>query len=109
VYTDDLRAIQFILSQADAFHKSSFVRQLVTSMLGKSLFVADGAYHRAQRRVMNPGFGPVQVRELSGIFLDKANQVRIAHRKCTSSIMLNQSSCATNGWPSLTAMQNHYA
>jgi hypothetical protein len=38
--------------------------------------VAESAPHGAQRRVLNPAFGPAQVRELSLIFLDKSNEVR---------------------------------
>jgi cytochrome P450 len=76
VYTSDLRAIQHVLIHSEEFVKSEFVRTLITRVLGESVLVAEGASHRAQRRVMNPAFGPVQVRELSGVFLDKANEVR---------------------------------
>jgi cytochrome P450 len=42
------------------------------------VLVAEGAAHRAQRRVLNPAFGPAQLRALTGVFLDKANEVRPA-------------------------------
>jgi cytochrome P450 len=45
-------------------------------MMGEGVLIAEGDKHRAQRRLMNPAFGPGQVRELTGIFLDKANEVR---------------------------------
>jgi cytochrome P450 len=75
-----LRAIQHVLAHSEEFAKSDFVRTLLRRILGESLLVAEGAPHRAQRRVMNPAFGPVQVRELSSVFLDKANEVRPAQR-----------------------------
>jgi cytochrome P450 len=65
-----------VLAHSDTFTKSRFARRLLHRVLGGGLLVAEGAPHRAQRRVLNPAFGPVQVRELSGIFLDKANEVR---------------------------------
>jgi cytochrome P450 len=50
---------------------------MIRRAVGDGVLVVQGAQHRAQRRVMNPAFGPAQVRELSGIFLDKANEVRV--------------------------------
>jgi cytochrome P450 len=56
------------------------VRRFLGRALGWGVLVAEGAPHRAQRRVLNPAFGPAQVRELSGIFLDKSNEVRVPFR-----------------------------
>jgi cytochrome P450 len=44
-------------------------------ILGYGILVSEGAIHRNQRRVLNPAFGPAQIRDLTGIFLDKANEV----------------------------------
>jgi cytochrome P450 len=41
------------------------------------VLIAVGTPHRAQRRVLNPAFGPAHVRDLSGIFLDQSNEVRM--------------------------------
>jgi cytochrome P450 len=43
--------------------------------MGEGILVAEGDLHRAQRRLMNPAFHPGATRELTGIFLDKANEV----------------------------------
>ncbi|TFY63791.1 hypothetical protein EVJ58_g3047 [Rhodofomes roseus] len=39
------------------------------------LLLAEGERHRQQRRLMNPAFGPAHVRELTGIFVQKANEL----------------------------------
>jgi len=39
------------------------------------LFV-EGAQHRQQRHIMNPAFGPAQIREITDIFLEKAIRLR---------------------------------
>jgi cytochrome P450 len=39
------------------------------------VLVTEGHHHRTQRKMMNPAFGPGQIRELTGIFIDKANEV----------------------------------
>jgi cytochrome P450 len=80
VVTTDLRALQHVLAHSDTFEKSLFVRRFLGRALGWGVLVAEGAPHRAQRRVLNPAFGPAQVRELSGIFLDKSNEVRMPFR-----------------------------
>jgi cytochrome P450 len=80
VVTTDLRATQHVLVHSDTLEKSLFVRRFLGRALGWGVLVAEGALHRAQRRVLNPAFGPAQVRELSGIFLDKSNEVRMPFR-----------------------------
>jgi cytochrome P450 len=66
-----------VLSHAEIFRRTSVASRLGRHLFGDGVLVVEGAQHRAQRRVMNPAFGPVQVRELSGIFLDKANEVGV--------------------------------
>jgi hypothetical protein len=57
------------------------VRRFLGRALGWGVLAAEGAPHRAQRRVLNPAFGPAQVRELSGIFLDRSNEVRMPFQR----------------------------
>jgi cytochrome P450 len=71
----DLRALRFVFTGADAFHKPPAVRELLAHMLGRGVLVAEGAAHRAQRRALVPAFAPAQLRRLTGVFLDKANEV----------------------------------
>jgi cytochrome P450 len=52
-------------------------RNALRRVAGEVLFVAEADVHRAQRRLMNTVFGRTQVRRLSGIFLDKINEVRL--------------------------------
>jgi cytochrome P450 len=73
--TSDLRAVQHILSHPEQFQRTAFAQRYLNGSLGYGLLAAAGAAHRAQRRVINPAFGPTQIRELTGIFLDKANKV----------------------------------
>jgi cytochrome P450 len=72
----DLRAIQHILQDSDAYHKPSTTRAALTHLVGRGVLVTEGDQHRMQRKALNPAFGPGQLRDLTGIFLDKANEVR---------------------------------
>ncbi|CCM04145.1 uncharacterized protein FIBRA_06307 [Fibroporia radiculosa] len=38
--------------------------------------MAKGEQHRQQRRILNPAFGPAQIRELTSIYVEKAHQLR---------------------------------
>ncbi|OCH85826.1 cytochrome P450 [Obba rivulosa] len=70
--TTDSRALHHILTQPDIFGKSG----RVSPLLGKGLLAAEGEQHRNQRHVMNPAFGPAQIRELTSLFLEKSLQLR---------------------------------
>ncbi|EMD37142.1 hypothetical protein CERSUDRAFT_115058 [Gelatoporia subvermispora B] len=72
VVITDSRALHHILTQPDIFGKSG----RVSPLLGKGLLAAQGEQHRNQRHVMNPAFGPAQIRELTGVFLEKSLQLR---------------------------------
>jgi cytochrome P450 len=54
-------------------------------MFGNSVLIAEGEQHRMQRKLLNPAFGPGQVRDLTGVFLDKANEVGISLAHVTHS------------------------
>jgi cytochrome P450 len=74
--TSDLSALNAILSRTDTFQKPPQAQRFLGAILGPGVLVAEGSAHRAQRRILNPAFGPAQLRALTGIFLDKANEVR---------------------------------
>jgi cytochrome P450 len=74
VLTTDLKAINHVLTRADVFEKPILAQRALAGVFGNGLLVSEGDAHRAQRRVMNPAFGPGHVRDLTGIFLDKANE-----------------------------------
>jgi cytochrome P450 len=72
----DLRALSHVLNHTEVYQKPGALIGLIKRMLGSSILVAEDEIHRAQRKVLNPAFGPAQLRDQTGIFLDKANEVR---------------------------------
>ncbi|KAF8319095.1 cytochrome P450 [Clavulina sp. PMI_390] len=83
----DKRALQHILVQEPyKFPKSSFDRRFLAGILGEGLIVVEGADHARQRKVMNPAFGPANIKAMYPILLEKASQFRDATLK-----MINES------------------
>lgn len=64
-----------MLHHADIYEKPPTVRKALSHVLGWGVLVTEGEQHRLQRKALNPAFGTGQVRELTGIFIDKANEV----------------------------------
>ncbi|EAU81974.2 cytochrome P450 [Coprinopsis cinerea okayama7 len=54
------------------FGKPEPSRYSLSRILGTGVLVVEGEQHKQQRRVMNPAFGALQVRELTEIFVDKS-------------------------------------
>ncbi|CCM05372.1 uncharacterized protein FIBRA_07588 [Fibroporia radiculosa] len=81
LYTVDLRAINHILTHSNEYRKPEIVRFKLAALLGEGLLCVEGEQHRQQRRVMNPAFGPAQIRELTEIFVEKAVQLRDVWRQ----------------------------
>lgn len=79
--TIDTRAINYILSHSQDYPKPERTRHDLTEILGNGLVVAEGELHHRERRIMNPAFGPAQIRELTDIFVEKAQQLRDMWRK----------------------------
>ncbi|THH29155.1 hypothetical protein EUX98_g5030 [Antrodiella citrinella] len=76
LYTHDDRALNHIMTHSVDYQKPETVRFNLTSVLGAGVLVTEGEQHRQQRRIMNPAFGPAQIRELTGVFLEKAMKLR---------------------------------
>ncbi|KAI0672471.1 cytochrome P450 [Trametes maxima] len=76
LFTIDTRAINHILTHSAEYEKPDQARRMLSSLLGKGVLITEGEQHRQQRRIMNPAFGPSQVRELTEIFVEKANELR---------------------------------
>jgi cytochrome P450 len=72
----DLRALSHVLNHTEVYQKPGVLAGFIKRMLGSSILVAEDEAHRAQRKVLNPAFGPARLRDQTGIFLDKANEVR---------------------------------
>ncbi|KZP09388.1 cytochrome P450 [Athelia psychrophila] len=76
LFTLDPHALAHILQRDAIYEKPEPVRWTLERTLGKGVLFVEGEQHKVQRRIMNPAFGPVQVRELTEIFMEKACQLR---------------------------------
>ncbi|KAK7438408.1 hypothetical protein VKT23_018021 [Stygiomarasmius scandens] len=75
--TEDPKAMQHILKHSeDIYYKPEAVTFNVSRLLGNGVLATEGEKHRIQRRVMNPAFGPIQVRALTEIFVEKSLELR---------------------------------
>ncbi|KAI0643934.1 cytochrome P450 [Trametes meyenii] len=76
LWTMDTRALNHILTHSAEYQKPEETRRSLAKIGGKGVLFTEGEKHRQQRRIMNPAFGPSQIRELTGIFLEKSNELR---------------------------------
>jgi len=76
LYTLDTRALNYVLSHSNEYQKPALARFNLGQILGEGILFVEGEQHRQQRRIMNPAFGPAQIRELTEIFVAKAIQLR---------------------------------
>ncbi|KAH9930922.1 cytochrome P450 [Fomitopsis serialis] len=72
----DTKAVNHVLTHSHDYPKPEIARFNLGLILGKGLLVVEGEQHRQQRRILNPAFGPVQIRALTDIFVEKAHQLR---------------------------------
>ncbi|KAI0363609.1 cytochrome P450 [Pilatotrama ljubarskyi] len=70
LFTMDTKALAHILTHDAVYQKPYKVRTFIAELVGM------GEQHRRQRRVVNPAFGPMQIREFTDLFLNKACQLR---------------------------------
>ncbi|KAG8744389.1 hypothetical protein FRC12_014811 [Ceratobasidium sp. 428] len=76
LFTTDTRALAFIMTQSNSFPKPEMLRKGIANLLGEGILFAEFDTHKRQRRIMNPAFGPLQVRELVPIFWQKSNKLK---------------------------------
>ncbi|KAI0633800.1 cytochrome P450 [Trametes polyzona] len=76
LWTMDPRAINHVFMHSVDYQRPEENRRFLADIFGKGLLFVQGEQHRQQRRIMNPAFGPAQVRELTEVFLEKAAQLR---------------------------------
>ncbi|KAI9452898.1 cytochrome P450 [Lactarius psammicola] len=74
--TVDPVAIAYILQNSEIFQKSDFLKFSLGTLTGRGLLFVEGPEHRRQRKVMNPAFGPAQVRKFTSLFLEKSLELR---------------------------------
>ncbi|KAI0330002.1 cytochrome P450 [Cubamyces sp. BRFM 1775] len=74
--TSDTRVINHVLTHSADYQKPEQARRTLARLLGDGVLITEGDTHRQQRRIMNPAFGPSQIRELTEIFVEKAVELR---------------------------------
>jgi cytochrome P450 len=85
--TSDLRALGHILHRSDVYEKPMAMRVAYSHIMGWGVLTSEGEHHRLQRKALNPAFGAAHIRNLTGIFLDKANQVSTNHGRMSFSCL----------------------
>ncbi|KAJ7700784.1 cytochrome P450 [Mycena rosella] len=76
LYTMDPKALNHVLSNAYTYQKSEVSRYILGKIIGPGILLVEEDVHKKQRKIMNPAFGPAQVRDLTGIFVEKSIQLR---------------------------------
>ncbi|KAG9128434.1 hypothetical protein FRC07_012542 [Ceratobasidium sp. 392] len=64
------------MTHTNSFPKPENVRRSLADVLGEGLLFSEADAHKRQRRIMNPSFGPPQVRDLVPVFWQKSNKLR---------------------------------
>ncbi|EJU01602.1 cytochrome P450 [Dacryopinax primogenitus] len=72
--TLDPKAVSHLLSNNDIYPKPAILRNVLNSVSG--LISAEGETHKRQRRILNPSFSQVQLREVTPVFFEKATELR---------------------------------
>ncbi|KAI0329991.1 cytochrome P450 [Cubamyces sp. BRFM 1775] len=78
LWTMDTRALNHILTHSADYQKPEDARRNLARILGRGVLFTEGDQHRQQRRILNPAFGPAQIRELTEIFVQKSAELRDA-------------------------------
>ncbi|KAI0768801.1 cytochrome P450 [Trametes elegans] len=76
LWTLDPRAIQHVLTHNDDYARPEENRRILIEVMGRGILFVQGEEHRKQRRILNPAFGPAQVRDLTEIFVRKSLELR---------------------------------
>ncbi|ESK85957.1 cytochrome p450 [Moniliophthora roreri MCA 2997] len=76
LYTTDTKALNHVLMNHYVYQKPEMSRWGLSQVLGDGILVMEEDKHKFQRKVMNPAFGPAQIRQLTSIFIEKSNELR---------------------------------
>ncbi|KAI9443950.1 cytochrome P450 [Lactarius indigo] len=74
--TVDPVAVAHILQDSETFQKLDFLKFSLGNVTSRGLLFVEGSQHKKQRKVMNPAFGPAQVRKFTSLFLEKSLELR---------------------------------
>ncbi|KAJ3878551.1 cytochrome P450 [Lentinula edodes] len=76
LFTMDTKALNHVLMNHYIYQKPEAARYNLSQILGEGILVTEEDKHKLQRKIMNPAFGPSQIRELTEIFVDKSIELR---------------------------------
>ncbi|KAJ7078786.1 cytochrome P450 [Mycena epipterygia] len=76
LYTADTKALNHIMMNDYLYQKGPVERKIINDLLGNGLLAVEMDDHKRQRKILNPAFGVPQIRELTGIFIQKSVQLR---------------------------------
>ncbi|VDC05284.1 unnamed protein product [Peniophora sp. CBMAI 1063] len=75
IMTVDPTALRHMMS-SPVYEKGKLLKHFLGDIIGEGLLFVEGAEHKKQRRVMNPAFGPLQVKRFTETFLRKSHEMR---------------------------------
>ncbi|WWC91011.1 uncharacterized protein L201_005951 [Kwoniella dendrophila CBS 6074] len=75
-YTADPVALSYILGNSEKFPKPEQTRKGMADMLGNGVLVAEGLDHKRQRKLLNPSFSPLAIKQMIPIFFDKSYELK---------------------------------
>ncbi|KAL1746509.1 cytochrome P450 [Schizophyllum fasciatum] len=70
--TTDYRALHHLVTRDDIYYKPDATRYSLGRVVGDGILITEGEQHKQQ----NPAFGPIQIREVTPIFLEKSVKLR---------------------------------
>ncbi|PPQ63339.1 hypothetical protein CVT24_006712 [Panaeolus cyanescens] len=76
LYTIDTKALHHMSMNYMLYQKPEALRYQLSKFIGEGLLLVEDERHKQQRRIMNPAFGPAQIREITEIFVERALKLR---------------------------------
>ncbi|PVG01506.1 cytochrome P450 [Serendipita vermifera] len=76
MFTIDPKAVNHILANSLIYEKPDDLRNTLGRYLGEGAYLGPGSDHKRQRRIMNPAFSIGHIREMTEIFVSKANELK---------------------------------
>lgn len=86
--TEDPMAVTSIDAHPEVFEQADETRRFSLDHMGPSLTGVEGGDHRRQRRVIAPSFGPTQIKAMTAIFFDKAEELAVKLRSTPGEVDL---------------------
>ncbi|KAK2467620.1 hypothetical protein APHAL10511_000475 [Amanita phalloides] len=78
LYVTDPQALNHILTNGYVYTKQAFTRRQIGNLWGPGLPFVEGEQHKKQRKILNPAFGPVRIREFTECFVKKSKGLQDA-------------------------------